>query len=288
MFKTPSNGSDSTRLLKNNSPKILPEDKQTKVCYDSRLADRFGVNEAILLSRMIWSIEKHKDANDTEFFHDGAWWMYDTIPAFMKYSGLGRKQILNAQANLTKEGIIEKGQFDRKFAQRRNWFSVNLDALYIATQMSCPIEPIVPKRNHLSSRKGTIDSAERGLSIVPKGDDTSLYTKIPSESLSNTHSNFSPQSPQGEIGIGSLSDELKSKDRKEGKDERTKVDMSQNRKIIPPVVLYTRTIETHPHFAKLGCFALTDFQECTFQECFCGKKAPCANYWALTPMGGRS
>src|SRR3990167_6776588 len=261
MSAATSKQSVATCLQKNNSPKMLPDQPRTKVCYDNRLAERFGVNEAIILSRMIWSIETHKDAEDLEFFHDGTWWMYDTIPAFMKYSQLGRKQVLNVLANLRKEKIIETGHFDEQ--TRCNWYSVNIDALYIATQMSCPLpELIVPKGNHRSSRKGTTHSSQRGLSIVPKGDDSSfVYTKNPSNDLSNSHTDSSPQTPQGEIGIGSLGDSNPLEREKE-KPIPTKSNTHQNRKIISPVVLYRRTLATHPELAELGTIALS----CTWSD----------------------
>ena len=275
MSKTASNNSILACPQKNVSPKMLPEDAQTKVCYDRRLAERFGINEAILLGRMIWSIEGHRDTENPEFFHDGQYWMYDTIPALMKYSQLGRKQILNALANLSKEKIIEKGQFDRKFAQRRNWYSVDIDAIYMATQMSCPFTPKEPKGNSVSSRKGTVGGAERGLRMVPKGDNTSLYTKNPSERLSNTHTN-SPPTPQGEKSESDLlNNNLNSFEEGESKIHGSEMKPSQNGKKIPPIHLKERTIETHPHLAPLGRFALSDFEECSPGNCKCGSGGYC-------------
>lgn len=177
---------------------FLPGDNRPCFVGDAELAEKLGVNIAIVLGRIIWSLEEKINANRTEFFKDGRWWMYDTIPALMAYSKLGRKQILLVLETLRKKKILITGQFDHKFAVRRNWYSI--DKLELMTVIS-PIvpkgddTPMVPKGDYQWCQKGTIHSAETEPLIVPKGDDTSLLLR----GMTKNHTESQTESPTATI-----------------------------------------------------------------------------------------
>lgn len=185
---------------------FLPGDRSF-VVFDAELADKLGINAAIILSRIIWSIEKHITANDRAFFIDGRWWMYDTKGDLSAYSKLTEKQIRLVLTDLRKLQILHTGQFDNTFGVRRNWFAV--DTLKLLAVISMPIgtkgpdrekqpietkgpdSPIETKGPDTSGRKGPIESDERARYILI----TKSHTESPSESHKPLVNNVTPIRP---------------------------------------------------------------------------------------------
>lgn len=162
---------------------ILTGDNRAGVFYDSEVAEKLGVNVAIILSRIIWSLEKHMTASDMAYFREGRWWMYDSIPALIAYSKLGRKQILLVLKTLREGGIIESEQLEQKSGRNHNFYSIDTDKLRSVLSKGGLVPkgdegvsaetvstPLVPKGDEGQCRKGTKVSAETALTSVPKGD----------------------------------------------------------------------------------------------------------------------
>lgn len=149
-------------------------ESRSRVVYDSQIAEALGVNAAIILSRIIWSISGHIEKNKTEFEKNGRWWMYDTRAELANYSRLTDKQIKSVLTLLREKKIIETGQFDKQFAVRRNWFTVNMSALLEAIGTKGTNSEIDP----LSVQKGPIDRYKRDQCIGTKGTNTSLSKNL--------------------------------------------------------------------------------------------------------------
>ena len=76
--------------------------------FDTELAEKYGILEAILLNHLLFWIEKNK-ANEINF-HDGYFWTYNSTKAFSKlFPYASQRQIQNALKHLKEEGIIQTG-----------------------------------------------------------------------------------------------------------------------------------------------------------------------------------
>ena len=53
--------------------------------FSKEVALKFGINSAMILNRMIWSINIHEQNNESRFFIDDRWWMYDSFAALTKH-----------------------------------------------------------------------------------------------------------------------------------------------------------------------------------------------------------
>ena len=109
--------------------------------YNKMIAKELGIYAAILLSRITWSIGKHRDANDTKFLLRDRWWMYSTKYDLMQYSMLSRHKIDTALKKLRNSGIIEVEQFDKSRGDMKNYYTVN----YTKLQLLITPNPIIRK-----------------------------------------------------------------------------------------------------------------------------------------------
>lgn len=108
--------------------RILATERQT-AGYDVELARKLGLNPAIILSRIIWSVECHMQdpsPKNKRFFIEDNWYMYESYTAFQQYSGLSRYQVTEAIKYLEKLELI----FIRQFGfNRSKWYAINTQKL---------------------------------------------------------------------------------------------------------------------------------------------------------------
>ena len=92
--------------------------------FDIDIAKRYGIVEAIMLNNIHFWVEKNR-ANEVHF-HDGRYWFYNTNKAFSTlFPYLSEKQVYNAIAHLTKEGIILKGNYNKTKQDRTLWYAIS-------------------------------------------------------------------------------------------------------------------------------------------------------------------
>ena len=108
---------------------FLPGDSRNLVVFDAEVAEKLGINAAIILSRIIWSLEMKATNNETDYFRDGRWWMYDSVPALCRYSTLGRDTVKRTIAHLRGLKIIESTQYRLASGNAENWYMVNSQKL---------------------------------------------------------------------------------------------------------------------------------------------------------------
>jgi hypothetical protein len=104
---------------------FLPGDDRATVVYDVEIAEKLGVNAAVVLSRIIWSLEKAMEADNRKHFRDGSWWMYDSVTNLQKYSALGRSKIKLVIEHLRNLGIIQTVQYEISKGKADNWYRVD-------------------------------------------------------------------------------------------------------------------------------------------------------------------
>ncbi len=260
MFKTPSNGSDCIRLQKNCteypscSLDFLSLNATTH--YDPSIARKVGINAAIILSRIVWSINKKIEIGRIQDNREANWWMWDSIATFCEYSGMSKDSFLTAKKKLETANLIIVEKFNKKTRDHTNHYAVNWQeyrSLFPDSGESLP--SIVENPYHRELDISTIDSGESLPSKVEVPDNLpKSLSKSPPEDHSKNHTQtpdpLNPLSKEDEIGnangIGIFSDNLISFDKGKEKGESNTPEI---RKIIPPVRPKQKPKETYS-----GCF----------------------------------
>lgn len=118
--------------------------------FDIRIAQRFGVNCAVILQN-IWHWVQKNEANGTNFY-DGTYWTYNSTKAFSKqFPYLSQKQIETALKKLRDENIIQTGNYNAVKYDRTLWYAVTEKGKCI-----------------LLSRE--MENAEKGNGFTPEGE----------------------------------------------------------------------------------------------------------------------
>lgn len=91
--------------------------------FDSRIAEKVGVNSAIILNNLYFWVEKNK-ANDCNF-HDGYYWTYNSQKAFSElFPYFTQKQIRYAIKKLIDMEIIITGNYNELSYDRTLWYAI--------------------------------------------------------------------------------------------------------------------------------------------------------------------
>ena len=89
--------------------------------FDTLLATKYGVNEAIMLNNLIFWIAKN-EANG-KHFHDGRYWTYNSVSAMERlYPFWTTSQIRTVISSLIKQGVLLKGNYNDKGYDRTMWY----------------------------------------------------------------------------------------------------------------------------------------------------------------------
>jgi len=96
--------------------------------FDTGLAEKYGVTEAIILQNLIFWIE-HNKANNKNF-NDGHYWTYNSVRAWCElFPYLTSKKIRGALDRLEKEGVIKSGNYNKAGYDKTKWYTVLLEPL---------------------------------------------------------------------------------------------------------------------------------------------------------------
>lgn len=91
--------------------------------FDIRVAERIGINAAIILKHLYFWISKNR-ANE-KHFHDGRYWTYSSVKAMCElFPYLSKKQISGALEKLESFGLIMVGNYNSTPYDRTRWFSI--------------------------------------------------------------------------------------------------------------------------------------------------------------------
>lgn len=102
--------------------------------FNIELAQKYGLNEAILIENMRFWILKNR-ANDANF-HDGKTWTYNSIAAFKElFPYLPLRAIRTALDNLVSKKVLIKGNYNQKLTDRTTWYAFYDDSI-------CPVRPL--------------------------------------------------------------------------------------------------------------------------------------------------
>lgn len=125
--------------------------------FDTNIAEKYGINAAIILQNMYYWIEKNR-ANE-KHFHDGYYWTYNSLKAFEElFPYMSNKQIRGALEKLEEEGIIVCGNYNNSTYDRTKWYAITEAGYELFEEGKC----IVPK--------GQMDYPEKANGLSQKGE----------------------------------------------------------------------------------------------------------------------
>ena len=94
-----------------------------KFHFDSSVAEKVGVNAAVLYDNIRHWCEKNSANSQVRNFHEGKYWTYNSSKAFaILFPFLSPRQIVTALDKLVEFGFIEKGNFNKISYDRTTWY----------------------------------------------------------------------------------------------------------------------------------------------------------------------
>ena len=98
--------------------------------FDIDIAEKYGVNAAIILNHLYFWVKKSKANNKN--YYDGHYWTYNSVRAFEElFPYLSSRQISTALKKLESEGIIKIGNYNKSAYDRTLWYTVTEKGLDI-------------------------------------------------------------------------------------------------------------------------------------------------------------
>lgn len=90
--------------------------------FDSDIAERYGVDEAIMIANLMFWIRKN-EANG-KHYHDGRYWTYNSIEAFVVlFPFWSKKQIRRILQSLIDKEVIVVGNYNSSTYDRTTWYA---------------------------------------------------------------------------------------------------------------------------------------------------------------------
>ena len=146
------------------------ESGQKKHFFLTDDAERYGRDEAILLTDIRHWLRHNRDQYTENTVHDGRQFFYSTVTQFQKrhsYYSLG--QIREILDSLVKQGILIKGHYHRNCYLRDNWYTLNepefrLEALSDKMCRNQPMDLLASANVHIENNKevATVNQPELG------------------------------------------------------------------------------------------------------------------------------
>lgn len=138
-------------------------------CFDTEIAKRYGIIEAILLNYFDFWIEKNK-ANNANF-HDGHYWTYNSITAFTKlFPYATRNKLCNALNHLENEGLIATSNYNKSSYDRTKWYRLTDKGYAVLTAQSVEILDFLKSDNRVSeNQKWIAQNSEMDCSELRNG-----------------------------------------------------------------------------------------------------------------------
>ena len=112
--------------------------------FDSEIAQRFGVNEAIFLHNLYYWTRKNQA--DAGHWHDGRCWTYNSAAAFARWFPFwSRRQVDRIIDSLRTQGAVHIGRYNASGYDRTRWFALDQTVLSIYAQRDIHFtEPDLP------------------------------------------------------------------------------------------------------------------------------------------------
>jgi len=175
----------NAKLLYNDSPRV----------FSPKLAARIGLNNAIFIQQIHWLIMSSKEKKDQYKCKDGLWWVYYTFDELqdLYFPFWSTRTIRRIATHLMKVDVLLIEKYDEKDWDRRNWYSINYEALVeysngyksddSGTTGNDRMGQIVPIEEDKLSSSNRTDCPPQSGQIVPI---INSNTKTPTKNTTNT------------------------------------------------------------------------------------------------------
>ncbi len=104
--------------------------------FDSRIAEMYGVDEAVFIHNLYWWIRKN-EANGRHYY-DGRNWTYNSMDAFTKlFPFWSRRQVERIIRKLRDNGAIYTGNYNQRGFDRTQWYALSesVSSIYVNGEM---------------------------------------------------------------------------------------------------------------------------------------------------------
>ena len=140
--------------------------------FDIEIANKYGIESAIILKNIYFWIEKNK-ANNVHY-HDGNYWTYNSVKAMKQlFPYMSPKKISNAVKKLVDDEIIVEGNYNNSPYDRTKWYALTEKGEMLINGINTDF----PKRENRNSQKGKsiyqdeqIEFSEKKNGIVKNGE----------------------------------------------------------------------------------------------------------------------
>lgn len=97
--------------------------------FDVNIAEKYGVNEAIVINNFYFWYKKNKANNEN--FIDGRYWTYNSVKAMQElFPFWSQPQIKRLMANMVNAGIFHTGCYNKLKFDRTTWYSLSDEVLW--------------------------------------------------------------------------------------------------------------------------------------------------------------
>ena len=94
--------------------------------FSMDLANQIGLKESILVQHINYWCKRNTQQKKN--YQDGYYWMYNTLDSFLNYfKFMSKNTLIRCLSKLCKEGIIVKGNYNKRKYDRTNWYRINYD-----------------------------------------------------------------------------------------------------------------------------------------------------------------
>jgi hypothetical protein len=111
--------------------KILSSDIK-KYYFSITVAKELGVDESFMFCNIFFWVLKNQSESDEDHYHDGTWWMYNSVRAFVEqfpfWTTAKVKRILR---NLENAGYIKTGRFNHFGPDKTKWYAITQKGMEI-------------------------------------------------------------------------------------------------------------------------------------------------------------
>ena len=98
---------------------------------NTSLACLLGLNDAVFLQELQYSMSPTDPHEFEKTFHEGRWWICRSVASFkaVNFRFWSESTIRSIIARLTKKGILITGHLAQDPMNRRNWYAIDEEAL---------------------------------------------------------------------------------------------------------------------------------------------------------------
>jgi hypothetical protein len=108
--------------------------------FNVELAEKYGIEEAIILHNLAFWIIKNRVNN--KHFHDGFYWTYNSVSAFSElFPYMSRDKIKRHINNLISLGILQTGNYNENKYDHTLWYAIADESIMRIYTIDCAKSP---------------------------------------------------------------------------------------------------------------------------------------------------